>query len=222
MTYEMNSGGMKELLFAAGAAIEQNEAYLNALDAAIGDGDHGITMRRGFQAILIATRDLPAESCPAEFLKLGGQSFTQSTGGAIGIILGRALIEAGDAVWNKSVLRPEDWKQCFLAMESAVSSVGKAKPWDKTMLDALHSINNRLESVDANTDFSNLFSAAAAAAEHAVELTAPMSCRVGRASRLGDRAVGHPDPGTASFAIIIRAMSNRIADLSATSIEMTE
>jgi len=90
------------------------------------------------------------------------------------------------------------------AMESAIAQAGKAKPGDKTILDAVHAA---VSSVDVRQDISEALSQAACAAARAAEETANMICRVGRASKLGDRSLGHPDPGAVSFSIILQAFA---------------
>jgi dihydroxyacetone kinase-like protein len=214
MTSAINSAGLRELLMAAAEAVEREESRLNALDSAIGDGDHGITMRIGFQAVKQSLAAMPLESSPGQILLFSGKAFMGSTGGAIGIILGRALIAAGEAMQDRVSLGAADWKLCFQAMEDAVCAAGKAKPGDKTLLDPLHAINEALATTDKSIESTQLLSAVAETAERAAAATAPMHCRTGRASRLGDRALGHPDPGAVSFSIITRAMADRARDLS--------
>jgi dihydroxyacetone kinase phosphoprotein-dependent L subunit len=213
MASAISSTGLRELLLAAGDAVEREESHLNALDSAIGDGDHGITMRLGFQAVKKAIEALPAESTPDQIFTGTGKAFMRSTGGAIGIILGRALGAAGEAMRGRSAMSAADWKLCFLAMEQTVSAVGKAKPDDKTMLDPLHAVNRALLATGDDLEIAELLLVAAEAAERSAEATASMHCRMGRASRLGDRALGHPDPGAVSFSIITRAMATRAGDL---------
>jgi dihydroxyacetone kinase len=210
MASTINSSGLRQLLAAATEAVEREESYLNALDSAIGDGDHGITMRIGFQAASNAIAAQPSDSYPGRILVVGGRAFMGSTGGAIGVLLGRALIAAGEAVRDRDVLRAVDLKLCFDAMERAVSTIGKAEPGDKTLLDPLHAINEALTTVTHDTECADILLSAAEAAERAAKATAFMKCRMGRASRLGDRALGHPDPGAVSFSIIARAFATRV------------
>jgi phosphoenolpyruvate---glycerone phosphotransferase subunit DhaL len=206
--------GLRQLLKAAAEALEREEPRLNALDSAIGDGDHGITMRIGFQAVIRVTEALPPDSRPDRILVVAGKAFMNSTGGAIGVLFGRALIAAGEAVSDRNILAAVDWKLFFDAMERTVATIGKAKPGDKTMLDPLHAINDALQDAKDDTESADCLLVAANAAERAAEATARMNCRMGRASRLGDRVLGHPDPGAVSFSIITRAFADRARDLS--------
>lgn len=216
MASRINSKGIRELLGAAVEAIKREEPRLNALDAAIGDGDHGITMRIGFQAIKEATEALPPETFPGQIFVVGGGAFMASTGGAIGILLGRALIAAGEAIRGHAALGVAEWRFCFQAMERAVALTGKANPGDKTLLDPLHAANEALAAAPEDIGSVDLLSIAAVAAENAARETSSMRCRMGRASRLGERALGHPDPGAMSFSVIARAMADRARHLPVT------
>jgi dihydroxyacetone kinase phosphoprotein-dependent L subunit len=213
MPSAINSAGLRQLLTAVAEAVEREEVRLNALDAAIGDGDHGITMRIGFQAVGRAIEALPPDSRPGQILTVAGKVFMESTGGAIGVILGRAFIAAGKAMVDRTALGTAEWKLCFQAMEQSVCAAGKAKPGDKTLIDALHAINEALTAANEDMASAELLLVAAEAAERAAEATASMRCRIGRASRLGDLALGHPDPGSVSISIITRAMARRACDL---------
>ncbi len=217
MASTINSSELRQLLMAAAENVEREESRLNALDSAIGDGDHGITMRIGFQAVVKATQALQRDSSPGRIWVVGGRAFMNSTGGAIGVLLGRALIAAGEAVRDRNVLAAADWKLFFDAMERAVSTIGKAKPGDKTVLDPLHAVNEALKNINDDMKSADCLLVAANAAERAAGATALMNCRMGRASRLGDRVLGHPDPGAVSFSIITRAFADQARDLSSAS-----
>lgn len=212
MIYGMNSTGIRQLLAAAAEALAREESRLNALDSAIGDGDHGITMRIGFEAVKQSLELLPPDSLPGQILTASGRTFMDSTGGAIGILLGRALTASGEAIHGRRTVGTPEWKLCFQAMEQAVASTGRAKPGDKTMLDAIHAVNQTLSTME-DVESPELLRRAADAAERAAEATASMRCQMGRASRLGDRALGHPDPGAVSFSVMTRALADRARDL---------
>ncbi|MGP8258311.1 MAG: dihydroxyacetone kinase subunit DhaL [Methanoregula sp.] len=196
--------------------VQENEQHLNDLDSAIGDGDHGITMRIGFAAVRKRLLVLPADAASGALLVETGKTFMQSTGGAIGVILGRAFVASGIGIGGAKQMGSEEFRSCFAAMEKAVAQTGKAMPGDKTLLDPLHALNEALSSLPAGTPASSLLAAAAAAAEKAAQGTADTPCRIGRASKLGDRALGHADPGAVSFALIVRALSESLCRLSPT------
>lgn len=186
--------------------IARREAELNALDAAVGDGDHGITMRIGFEAI----RDRMVQLDPAipidGILHESGTAFLGATGGAIGVVMGKMLMAGGKALQGIHEIRAPEFQLLLTAMEASVAATGKVKPGDRTILDAIHAAAVVTTAGGSGTkDLDTSVDLAASAAEDAARGTAEMLCRVGRASRLGNRVLGHPDPGATSFAIILRA-----------------
>jgi phosphoenolpyruvate---glycerone phosphotransferase subunit DhaL len=210
---------VRELFVHAASRIEAAEPELNSFDAAIGDGDHGITMRIGFQAIRRRLSELPDGTSAGKILQEAGRAFMSSTGGAIGVVLGRAFISAGIAIANSSELGSSDLKQMFVAMEESVIAVGKAKPGDKTLLDPLHAVNEALALSTGGV--SELLDIAASAADVAARSTADLLCRIGRASRLGTRALGHPDPGAMSFALLIAAFAEQARNMETQAVNLT-
>jgi dihydroxyacetone kinase-like protein len=184
----------------------REEAYLTSLDAAIGDGDHGITMRVGFNAINQKLGGLPEGVGVDTVLREAGFSFMGATGGAIGVLLGKMLMAAGSAVKGQREIGRAEFRTLMSSMETALVAAGKAKPGDKTLLDAVHAANEAL-AAEPQQDFLAALKSASEGARRGAESTAQMPARVGRSSRLGDRALGNPDPGAISFAIILRAMA---------------
>ncbi len=204
----VDANDMKAILDYACRRIQQEESELNALDAAIGDGDHGITMRVGSQAIQASLGTLPQEATLSEVLNEAGKAFMGGTGGAIGVIFGRMLQAGGDALTNVNELGSAELKIMLNAMETGVAKAGKARPGDKTLLDSLHAACEMLNSSSGCESLSEAISRAADAAEEGAQRTADMHCRLGRASRLGDRALGHRDPGAVSFSLVLRSMAD--------------
>jgi len=199
---------LRHMLAFVAETIGREEAYLNSLDAAIGDGDHGITMRVGFNAVSCKVSSLPDDAGSDTVLREAGLAFMGATGGAIGVLLGRMFMAAGLALKGNQEIGPADFRTLLGSMETALASAGKAKPGDKTILDAVHGANQALiTSGDLEQDLSATLTLAGDAAQRGAESTAQMLARIGRASRLGDRALGHPDPGAVSFSIILRAMA---------------
>lgn len=191
--------------------IEKEEAQLTALDSAIGDGDHGITMRIGFQAVKSRVSSLPEDAGIDVTFGEAGRAFMGCTGGAIGVILGKMLAAGKSALKGCASIGPAELAQWLRAMALAVATTGKARPGDKTILDSLHAAaESAYQSRAAGGTLKEIASQAASAAETAAKNTADMVCKVGRASRLGERSLGHPDPGAVSFAIILRAISDWI------------
>lgn len=196
---------LRDLLIFVAAEIRHEEGRLNALDSAIGDGDHGITMRSGFDAVARKLRGLEDHASIARVLTESGKSFMGATGGAIGVVMGKMLLSAGTALRESSALGAEEFKTLLSSMEASIAKTGKAQPGDKTILDAVHRACQAVSGIDA--PLRTLALNAASGAEAGAQATAQMLCRVGRASKLGDRVLGCPDPGAVSFAIILRAIS---------------
>jgi dihydroxyacetone kinase len=206
---------LRQMLNFAGQTIIAREAYLNSLDAALGDGDHGITMRLGFQAIAKALGELKTTAGPDEILRSAGMSFMGATGGAIGVIFGKMLIAGSVPLRGGLEFGTTEFRLVLGEMERSVMSSGKVKVGDKTILDAVHAANLAVSGDEGkDMDLACLVSNAATAAERAARDTAGFICRVGRASRLGERSLGCPDPGAISFGIILRAMADCSANQS--------
>jgi phosphoenolpyruvate---glycerone phosphotransferase subunit DhaL len=191
------------------AAIEAEADHLTQLDSAIGDGDHGVNMTRGMRAVLAALADAD-EPAAGKRLILAGKTLVSTVGGASGPLWGSALRRAGRAVGDGE----PDGPALAGAREAALGAVqelGAAEPGDKTMVDALGpavaALRERLDAGDALPD---ALAAAADAADEGARATAPMQARKGRASYLGERSVGHQDPGATSTALIIRALGGAL------------
>jgi dihydroxyacetone kinase-like protein len=192
------------------AAIEAEADHLTQLDSAIGDGDHGVNMTRGMRAVLAALADASDVTAPGKRLILAGKTLVSTVGGASGPLWGSALRRAGRSVGDGAL----DGPGLVAALEAALGAVqelGAAEPGDKTMVDALGpavaALRDRLDAGDALGD---ALAAAAEAAEEGARATTPMQARKGRASYLGERSVGHQDPGATSTALIIRALGGAL------------
>ena len=203
---------MRQVLLAMADAIIGSETVLNTLDAAVGDGDHGIIMRLGFDAIRNRLAMLDASAGFHELFTESGKAFIGATGGAMGIIFGKSLLSVGTSLCDAREFATPELKTMLAAMETAIGKTGKAKPGDKTILDGVHAAREAAElSNKANEALDEALKSAAAAAEAAAENTAGMVCQAGRASRLGERTLGHLDPGAVSFAIIMRSFQESVA-----------
>ena len=203
---------LRTILRRVAQRIAEQESYLNSLDAAIGDGDHGITMRLGIQAIVGKLSELDSQAGVDVICREAGMAFMNASGGAIGVILGKTFIAGGNSLRGAQNLGATEFRNMLSAMETAIAKAGKAKPGDKTILDAVHGANLALAGLDATTDLALVVSQAAQAAKRAAQDTADMVCRVGRASRLGDRTLGCPDPGAVSFSLILCEMAEWLAE----------
>jgi dihydroxyacetone kinase-like protein len=194
----------------AAAAMRAERDHLVQLDAAIGDGDHGINMTRGFDAVVQA---LEAEAAaPGKMLITAGKTLVSSVGGASGPLWGSALRRAGRALGEDEAFGADRLVEALEDGLAAVKDLGQAQPGDKTMVDALEPALIALKkAVQGGKAVSVATGEAAAAAEEGMRATIPMQARRGRASYLGERSVGHQDPGATSAALIMRALERAVA-----------
>jgi phosphoenolpyruvate---glycerone phosphotransferase subunit DhaL len=195
----MNSGAdlRAELVKAVAATIERHAEELTTLDQAIGDGDHGINMKRGFDAVLADAANLSAKPWP-DFLKGVGTMLVMRVGGASGPLYGTLFMALGKDLPAEP--GRADLVRAFRGAVTAVQARGKSERGQKTMLDVLIPVAETLESgVTA-------IGAITLAAHAAAEATIPLKAVRGRASFLGDRSIGHMDPGARSSALMIEAI----------------
>lgn len=189
-------------------AVERNQVYLGELDAALGDGDHGVSMAKSFRAIR-ATLPGMQEQSVAEILRSVGMTLISEVGGAMGPLFGTAFLYAGKTATGKESLTGVDVADMLAAAEAGIVHRGKAQQGDKTMLDALHPAVDSARSVAASgAGVAAVVAAAAKAAHEGALATTTMVARVGRASRLGERTLGHQDAGATSVAILLDAAAS--------------
>jgi phosphoenolpyruvate---glycerone phosphotransferase subunit DhaL len=194
------------------AAIAAKKDYLTQLDAAIGDADHGSNMTRGFAAVELKLDELDGGTPPGKMLIAAGQTLVSTVGGASGPLWGTALRRAGRAMGDAEQV---DDRQLVEALEAAVDGVvelGAAQPGDKTMVDALRPAVDALRVGTAQSGLAEGLAAASAAAEQGMQATVPMLARKGRASYLGERSIGHQDPGATSAALIVAALQRALTE----------
>ncbi|MCI6837737.1 MAG: dihydroxyacetone kinase subunit L [Clostridiales bacterium] len=188
--------------------IGANKEFLTDLDAAIGDSDHGINMNRGFQAVL--TKLPPVEDKDiGTILKTVGMGLLSTVGGASGPLYGTAFIKASMKGAGKTEIGMED----FLAMlKDAIDGImyrGKSHQGEKTMLDAMIPAYEAIDAaVKADQPPKAALAAGVAAAEKGVEYTKTIIATKGRASYLGERSMGHQDPGATSFTLLLKVIAD--------------
>jgi phosphoenolpyruvate---glycerone phosphotransferase subunit DhaL len=192
--------------------IKAQSDYLTQLDAAIGDGDHGINMRRGFDAVGKALAAQGNGVPGGRLLIVAGKTLVSTVGGASGPLWGSALRRAGRALGDVEMFDGEQLAASLDAALEGIVELGAAAPGDKTMVDALTPATRALhESLDSGAPLRDALRAAADAAAAGAEATVPMQARKGRASYLGERSIGHQDPGATSAAIILAALSTSVS-----------
>ena len=184
------------------SVIAERQSYLSDLDAAIGDGDHGANLARGFNAV-VAKLGTPAN--PSALFKSVGMTLIGTVGGASGPLYGSLFMEMAKAAQGDSVLDVAAWARVLTAGVAGVVARGKAQPGEKTMIDALTPAAAALKEGGA---LPAALAASAAAAQRGADATLPMVARKGRASYLGERSAGHLDPGAASSAMIVAALAD--------------
>ncbi|MGZ3581460.1 MAG: dihydroxyacetone kinase subunit DhaL [Ktedonobacterales bacterium] len=184
--------------------LREQRTYLTELDAAIGDADHGINMDRGFTAVMEKLANI-GDADAAAILKTVGMTLVSTVGGAAGPLYGTAFLRAGTALAGKPDLQPEDVVAAFTAAIQGIQARGHAQRGEKTMLDALFPALDALKAaLDNGQDLTDALRAAADAAEAGAKATIPMLATKGRASYLGERSIGHQDPGATSSALLLR------------------
>ncbi|MCR1897693.1 dihydroxyacetone kinase subunit DhaL [Irregularibacter muris] len=191
-------------------AIKSNKEYLTDLDNPIGDSDHGINMSKGFTAVLNKLEDLKDKDC-GTILKTVAMTLISTVGGASGPLYGTAFLKSSMVVSGKMDIDKQDAVKIFYEAIEGIKIRGKAQKGDKTMLDALIPAHEALEkAVENGEDTIMAFERAAIAAQEGVEFTKTIIARKGRASYLGERSIGHQDPGATSSYIIIREIANTL------------
>ncbi|MDI9833127.1 MULTISPECIES: dihydroxyacetone kinase subunit DhaL [unclassified Streptomyces] len=181
---------------ATAASVDREAEHLTALDSPIGDADHGSNLQRGFAAVTAALEKEQPQT-PGAVLILAGRQLISTVGGASGPLYGTLLRRTGKALGDAAEVDAEQFAQALRTGVDAVTTLGGAAPGDATMIDAL------VPAVEALGDG---FAAAATAAREGAEATTPMQARKGRASYLGERSIGHQDPGATSSALLVAAL----------------
>lgn len=190
--------------------LEENKAYLTQLDSAIGDADHGTNMDRGFKKVreklpTVADKDI------GNILKTVGMTLISSVGGASGPLYGTFYMRGGMAADAKEELSGDDLVNVLQGAIDGIVQRGRAQPGDKTMVDALMPALEALKaSVGQGKSVVDALADSVAAARQGMEDTIPLQARKGRASYLGERSIGHQDPGATSSYLILNALLDTI------------
>jgi dihydroxyacetone kinase-like protein len=190
----------------SGDVISEHRVELITLDRAIGDGDHGENLDRGYSAVVKKLADLPSEAVPGDVLKMVATTLISTVGGASGPLFGTAYLKAAGAIAGQPELDGAAVVAMLTAARDGIVLRGKAEVGDKTMVDAWTPAVDAAAAAlaDGKTEV-EILRAAADAAESGAGSTDPLVARKGRASYLGERAIGHRDPGAVSSALLLRA-----------------
>jgi dihydroxyacetone kinase-like protein len=195
--------------------VAENRDLLTRLDSDIGDADHGWNMDRGMTAV-VAALDANTAATPAELLKQVGRTLVSTVGGAGGPLYGTLFLRMSTATGDAETLDGPGFAKALRAGLEGVVARGKAEPGDKTMYDALAPAVEELDrAVAGGQQLAAGLRRASAAADAGRDATTPMLARKGRASYLGERSVGHQDPGATSVALLVTAAASTINSASA-------
>jgi phosphoenolpyruvate---glycerone phosphotransferase subunit DhaL len=194
---------------ASAAVVEENAAALTRLDAAIGDGDHGTNMNRGFKAAVQRLDGLQDDEDLGGVFKAVGMALISKVGGASGPLYGSFYLALGKELGEAAEVDDERLAAALRAGYQGVVARGKAQLEDKTMLDAWHPALEALDAALASgEDLGAALEAAEQAAEAGMKATIPLVARKGRASYLGERSRDHQDPGATSTHLLVKALAH--------------
>lgn len=207
----MDAGTVQRWLETAAVSLREQRDYLTQLDAAIGDADHGANMDRGFTAVVEKLGSRGAES-PGRLLTSAGATLISTVGGASGPLWGTAFRRAGKALGDSDSFGDAELAAALEAALAGVVELGAAQEGDKTMVDALAPAVRALRTeLERGNGLAPALAAARAAGEDGMRATTPLQAAKGRASYLGERSIGHQDPGATSTALIIAALEQTVA-----------
>ena len=187
--------------------MEENKTYLTDLDAAIGDADHGANVARGFGEVGKKLPEL-ADKDIGTLMKTVAMTLMSKVGGASGLIYGNFFMQASRATAGKESLAPDELVELMEAGINGIVQRGRAELGDKTMLDAWQPALDALKStLESGQSLAIALQACADGAQQGMESTVPIQARKGRASYLGERSIGHQDPGATSTYLMLKALS---------------
>ena len=199
----LTSADLARMLQGGAARVSQNHEWLSQLDAATGDGDHGVTMKRVAAAIMESVAEDPSPDV-GPLLEQVGWNVLSVDGGSTSPLLGSFFLGMSEAVGGSHALDGPGLAAAFEAGLAKLRAQTAAQPGDKTMIDALvPAVEAMREAAEAQGEPAVLLARAAAAAQRGAEQTATLQARFGRARNLGPRSVGHVDPGATSVALLL-------------------
>ncbi|MDI3482124.1 MAG: phosphoenolpyruvate---glycerone phosphotransferase subunit DhaL [Tepidanaerobacteraceae bacterium] len=208
----MDAAGLVKIIEAVAEKIGENREFLTELDSAIGDADHGINMSKGFSAVVEKLHSQKIDDCGA-ILKTVGMTLVSTVGGASGPLYGTAFMKAGQAMVGKSSLDFEDFVTILDQALEGIKYRGKAQRGEKTIIDSLEPAVEILKNEKTSTDKKSVMERALNASRDGMEYTKNIIAKKGRASYLGERSLGHQDPGATSCYLMLEAAIEKIKDM---------
>jgi dihydroxyacetone kinase-like protein len=208
----VNADTVHRWLKDAATSLHEQRDYLTQLDAAIGDADHGTNMDRGFSAVVEKLDALDASAPPGRVLITAGGTLVSTVGGASGPLWGTALRRAGRALGDAPEFGSAELSTALDAALEGVVELGAANEGDKTMVDALApALRTLKERLEVGDPLPAALAAAQEAGEAGMRGTIPLQASKGRASYLGERSIGHQDPGATSTVLILTALAQSVS-----------
>jgi dihydroxyacetone kinase-like protein len=206
----MNTEKLIAVIHKTAAKIEAEKAFLTELDNVIGDGDHGINLARGFGEVE-KKLDALGDKEPGDVLKTVGMTLVSTVGGASGPLYGTGFMKMGAAVKGKADVDVPSFLKGLQAAIEGIMQRGRSTKGEKTMLDSMIPAKEAMESKWNETqDAKAAFAAAVAAAWEGVEYTKTIAATKGRASYIGERSIGHQDPGATSFTMVLEIVAGEV------------
>lgn len=203
MTKTISDRGIINMVLGAVARIRENHEILSKLDSAIGDGDHGTTMLRSVKAVEDTINSNPDEKIKDLLYKIGWEIMS-ADGGSTGPLLGSFFMGMSEGSNDSSEFDSSAIAEMVIAGTEKMHKQSRAQIGDKTMMDALLPAVDALKAADKNASISEILKQAAKAASDGAEATIDMKAKFGRARNLGDRVIGHKDPGAVSISLIFQ------------------
>ena len=192
--------------------MEENKDFLCELDRKLGDGDHGVTMSIGWQAIneklLNELKD--EEDCGRIYMTTG-RTFLSAVGSSVGPLYATGFLRGAKVIQNKTEVTGEDLKEFWIAFIEGIKERGQAEVGDKTMVDTLQPALESLKELQPTEDFVDGFAKVVAAAKTGMESTKDLLSKRGRSSRLGERSIGNQDPGATSAYLILETFLQTVS-----------
>lgn len=190
--------------------VERHAAWLTRLDTVLGDGDHGDNLVMGFRAVQVLLDDLPADTPPGELLQAVGHRLVAAVGGASGPLYGTAFLEAGARAADRTTLDATTLAEMLDAAAAGLARRGRCEVGDKSILDALRPAADAFaDAGTAGIPPGAAFAAAVRAGARGMRRARGLVARRGLALRLGERSIGHLDPGAVSCVLLLRALGGR-------------
>jgi dihydroxyacetone kinase-like protein len=212
MSDTISTSRMLKALEAMCDTIETEKDYLSELDGAIGDGDHGVNMAKCFREVKKKLAETTATDMNTLFNDVG-MVVLNSVGGAMGALYGTFFLKMAQESAGKKELGLDDLVRIFQTAEQGILDIGKASPGDKTLLDTLAPAVRSLEqSAKDGLSLSDAMASFEQAAQKGMQSTTDMLAKMGRASRLGERTIGHQDAGATSCYFILRSLASAAAN----------